>query len=491
MPLALTAGFAIGFGSRHLGGEQETPAGEASVQSRHDLGGMESGAGAALPKLKSTDTVESLLALDDASLYRHLALWLLDADERQMQAFLQGYDERSEADDEVLKLLFARWTKLNPQGALDAAKSDDTKLSACWWAWAMNDPETAVREVPGEFFDDVMQSLARFHPQRVKWAIEAHPEHGDYHMDFEQIAMDLAATDPAGALLFLRKRGGSGETEVIERWTREDPHSALAWLEEHPDRTGGDFEEEFIETLEEAHPELLAELAARSRSGMLKWQLERAAFAHLSKSDPAAALEMARSTDSPRIKAERLALLGHEMIAGDPRQALARFDEVFQTLPDALNRISQIRYSDGGTDTETVDAIAGVGDFIEGLVAADPRATMDVASRHGVEVMARVGGKWASENLEDFSGWLSEQPPGPLRDRGKTAVARRLSSASRYADALQSAGQIEDEDSRTSLRVEILIDWKNAEPAAADAWIDGAELSESELDKFDHFMIWR
>ncbi|MCW1922109.1 hypothetical protein OKA05_06060 [Luteolibacter arcticus] len=475
VPLALTVGFACGFGSRHF---HESPPQESTATQAASAPGTGGQTSSGVPiKSRSTDTVESLLGLDDHSLYQRLALWLLDADETGIRAFFERYQNLPEADEDVLKLLFARWTKVDPAGAIRAATATYLEGLA-WWAWTLNDPELAVREVPEDFFDEVMQALARFHPERVEAALAAHPEFS-IRSDREEIARELAASDPGAALQLLREHDGESENEVIEEWTRQDPHAALAWLEEHPDRTDGSFEEGFLEALEKEHPELLAELAARARSGKLKWELEGAAFRHLVKEDPAAALAMAEATESLRVKAERLAALGREAIAADPQQALARFAEVFQTLPDAADRTAYVRFaddSDNGGDGG--DAIAGLDDFVEELVATDALAAMDTAVRHGTEMAKVVADEWSSEDVDGLSTWLLEQPPGPIRDQGVNSVVHKLANSSDFAAAIRWESEISGADARSEARRKILTWWVPEEPDAAKAWLESADPSE-------------
>ena len=105
----------------------------------------------AFPPSHSTDTVETLAALDDAHLYARLALWLADASEPDIAAFWTDcYSKKENWTPELSNLLFLHWTRLDPQHAIDSTQGIHSRPQA-WWAWACRDPQAALAaESPDE-----------------------------------------------------------------------------------------------------------------------------------------------------------------------------------------------------------------------------------------------------------------------------------------------------------------------------------------------------
>jgi hypothetical protein len=58
------------------------------------------------PPSHSTDTVETLAALDDSHLYARLALWLVDASEPDIVAFWRFYSKKHDCSQEITHLIF-------------------------------------------------------------------------------------------------------------------------------------------------------------------------------------------------------------------------------------------------------------------------------------------------------------------------------------------------------------------------------------------------
>lgn len=436
--------------------------------------------------MRSADTLDDLLAITDAEdLYARLALWQLDAPEEELAAFWAAYRKRDDRDTGLVDLIFTQWTRTNPLAAIEAAKGSGHE-GIPWWAWTINDPDAAIAAVRGaskEMSGFVMRAVGQFHPERAMQVLEENPGFARWN-GIEGILNGLTRTDPEAALAFQRKHGEMYDTDAIEKLTRDDPHAALEWLRANPrgdDHYSGDA---FLRTLERETPEMLAELAAACPSGAFKWKLESAAFRHLAETNPAEALAQARNAGSPRVAAERLAVIGKEATESDPRKALEIFNELFKACPDAGNRQYWTRYPGGSSGGES--PVDGVQEFVDGLVAADPRAAMDAAAQ-GADVstlqrgmdssaLATVARTWARQDLEKFGGWVDGLEPGPLQDHGATILVGNLTDQGEFARALDWSTRMSDDAYRRSATLNAFSNWQSRDQAAAHQWLEQAGL---------------
>lgn len=438
--------------------------------------------------MKSADTLDDLLALsDEEDLYARLALWQLDAPEEDLAAFWAAYQKRENRDTGLVDLIFSQWTKTNPLAAIEAAKGSGHD-GIPWWAWTINDPDAAIAAVRGaseEMSGFVMRAIGQFHPERAMQVLEENPGFAQWN-GIEGIVNGLTRTDPEAALGFQQKHGRMHDSDAIVKLTRDDPHASMEWIRANPRGDDHYSEGAFLRTLERETPEMLAELAAACPSGEFKWKLESAAFRHLAETNPAEALAQARATESPRIAAERLAVIGKGMAESDPKKALEIFGELFKACPDAGNRENWTRYPNGSSGGS--DSIEGVQPFIDSLVAADPQAAMDAAAQ-GADVSTLKGGMdssaiatvartWARQDPDGFGGWVDDLQPGPLKDHGATILVGDFTNQGEFARALEWSARMSDDAYRRSSAQSAFSQWKSRDQEAAFQWFEQTELPE-------------
>lgn len=495
LPALAALGFVAGYASRPPA--PETPAaldaaGEAPAP-RLRPGGRaavtpDPQVAARIAGMKSADTVADLLAIDDAGeLYARLALWQLDAPLEDLAAFWAGYAKREGRDTGVIDLLFTQWTRSDPQGAIAAAKGSGHE-GIPWWAWAVHDPDAALAALsgaPNEMAGFVMRAIGQYHPGRSLQLLEENPGFNQWNA-IEGIIDGLTRTDPEAALEFQRKHGRLHDTDAIEKLTRDDPHAALEWIRDRP-QDDHYSEAAFLKTLTNEDPAMLGELAATLPPGQFRRKLESAAFAQLAKDDPAEALRQAKAETTPRLAAERLAMVGQKMVDDDLPAALAVLDDLFKACPDAGNRMIWIRYpngaSGGGGDVD------GVQPFIDRLVAKDPLAALaavvDVPlvenspyGHRAADAESMVAASWARQDFEGFAGWVENQDPGPQRDRHVGLAVSQLSSSEQHAEALSWAMEISNEDQRASSVRDAVMNWRHRDAEAVRKWAAEADLSD-------------
>ncbi|WP_193212402.1 hypothetical protein [Luteolibacter marinus] len=481
IPAAVVLGFAGGYLAKRppAGSVADTPAEVVFSRTRGAVpgAGEESAmAGTARSTLKSADSLADLERLEDFELYPRLALWLLDAGEGEMAEFWAGYRERPERDTWVVDLIFSQWTRLDPRGAIEAAKGSGHE-GIPWWAWTINDPDAAIAAVKDESSDMagfVMRAVGQFHPDRALAVLEENPEFGQWN-GIEGVANGMARSDPEAALDFLRDHGQYYDMRLMKDWARDDPHAAFEWLRANPNRQYNRQEEVFLETLERENPEVLGELAAATPPGALRRKLEAAAFRNLVKENPDEARALARNSESPRLAAERFAELGRATVADDPGEAMAILGELFESCPDAFTRSRFTSYPGGSSSGSS--PINGVSEFVGQLVAVDPQGTMDAASGQagGENTVARI---WLDRDLDGYATWLRGQEAGPSRDQGMAMVSTKLVDEKEFESAIQWATAIEGESESFDTVNNVMNFWIQTEPEAARAWLKTADLPE-------------
>ena len=438
--------------------------------------------------LKSTDTLDDLLALEDRQLYGRLALWLLDASTADLARFWTAYQAKRQPEKRVADLLFARWTRLDPEDALPAAGPEHQ--AKAWWAWAVNDPATAVARVAAmdpQAMDSVLRAIGQFHPEMLARVMAEHPESFTDN-PIETVAEGLFRDDPAAAMKFLRQRWHF-DTQLLREWARDDPKAAFAWVRQQM----GDFQNTqlniLIETLERENPAALRELANEQPPGKLRHQMDAAVFRNLLTTDPAAALAQARATESPRLAAERLTAAARRMVGDDPEQAFGLFSKLLEKCPTAFRHYTLTAYPDGSSGNS--GALEGVLDMTGALLDNDPRRAMTVAETAGGEnswkssegSAAVLAQQWAERDLKGFCGWLDEQPPGPAQDNGTRIAVDQLASQNAFQEAAQRAVTVADESQRNSLVSAVAQSWARQDRAAAAAWLDQLELPDQVRQK--------
>jgi hypothetical protein len=437
-------------------------------------------------KLKSTDTLDDLLALGDRELYGRLALWVLDASTADLARFRTAYQAKRQPEMWVTDLLFARWTQLDPDDALRAAGKD--RQNIVWWAWAINDPATAVARVAGlgpDLMGSVLRAIGQFHPELLDKVMAAHPEFVTGGA-IEGVAKGLFREDPETALEFLRQhRQLFYDTKLLREWAQDDPKAAFAWMQK---QLGGYQATSqlttLIDTLERENPAMLRELASEQPPGKLRRQMDAAIFRNLLDTDPAAALAQARAIESPRLAAERLADAARRMVAKDPEQSYALFTELLEKCPTALNHQDWTRYPNGGTGNN--GPLEGVRELTEEMLGNDPRRLMAALDAGVPELMkhaweydgpaAAVAAQWAQRDLEGFTGWLDELQPGEAQNSGTAIVVGQLTQRQAFQEAAQRAAKVADDSLRNNLVSTVAQSWVRQDRAAAVAWLEQIEL---------------
>lgn len=498
-------GFLGGFGAKRFAGRDASPAHEPQ---RGEAGskaiGRDDAASAGGPekanaesRLRSTDSLADLLALEDGDLYGRLALWLLDASEDEMAAFWEDYSQRSGFVGEIAELIFVQWSRLNPLGAL-AAVEGDPFVHFAWFGWACHDPETALAtamERSPIMAGRVAEGIGEFHPEWLRANIDQIPEvfRG---MAIHGFAAWSEGGDPASMLEFLTEHHALGSDELFRRLIRDDPWAAVEWTKKNDGRAVLDTfgvadrpMEALVANLQKYDPEILAAMVQETAPGADRRLMEGALFESLLEKNLEAALQHARESKSSQIALTRLSQVGLEVARTDPEQAYAIFEELMEVRPEPFNRLVRIRRP-GGWDS--IGHVTGdrLEEMVEVLLADDPERLVQIerAGWKGEDkVPTELAGRWARRDVDEFAEWARLES-GPESGAWSRVVSAQLMEERRYSEAADWA--LDARAAREPMVDAVLRRWveggNNGE--AARGWIESAELPEEERQRYRNLL---
>lgn len=446
---------------------------------------------AATASTRSGDSLETILKIDPVAEYGRLALWMLDAGPDDIAAYWDHYRARPNRSNDINDLIFINWARIDPEAAV--AKSAGTPDEHyAWWAWGCHDPATALAEVQArnpDRINNVTWALGEFH---AEWAREHFEEIPEAYRDnvFRGMVKWDDAADPALILDFMAEQGRGTDARMFKSLVRKDPWAAYDRVIESGGKDsmayGGDHPMDLlISNMAEIHPDLLERMAQLTRPGELKRKMEASAFDSLLQKEPAEAIRQAMEEKAPAIAAERLAKTGAALLETDPDRAFDMAERIFD-LPRAAWS-GEVRIdNENGYQSRGGSSVGG--EFLTGLVARDPRRTMEVAMASGESsprAVERVAGLWANQDLYGFSEWVSAQQPSESRSAAAELLVHRLSNDGMHADAM--AWCASEERLRPHLQ-RLFQQWHQNDPAAAREWAASAVLPESERKQIEQIL---
>ncbi len=492
-------GFAAGFAVHRSSFPATPPAGEDSAASPREAPAHAASAPVVdtAPPVRSTDSIQDLLEADRGSFAGRFSLWLLDASAEDIAAFWDQYRHRNsyEADRWDKVLLFHRWIQLDREAALAAAKRDGVEELAVW-ARAILDPMAVLPAKPNWAWKedaDAVYAVMRFHPDLALKMVRDDPNLIG-NSDPDKIANELAGDDPLKALTFLLENGQEHLTEPLQRWTREDPETAFAWMRQHWGMR--QMKDDFLAMLTSEHPGLAGEFAAGLPEGAMKRDLQQLAFRELLKSDPAAALAAARAEPSPQ--PEQFAACARAMVDKDPQAALGLMVELFNLTPSPGVRTASIYQPTSSPDCNS-EEIPGPRDLIADLVAWDPAATMAAAMQvpgdktlvsqayflvsedgeaHyvGGDPRSLAANAWARTDPAAFAEWCDGQQDQALRNSGLEMAAEQFSAQGKFTQAMDWAMELVDQEDHADASVKVFAKWASKDREQATQWLKDTEL---------------
>ena len=437
----------------------------------------------AFPPPHSADTLDALTPLEDAQLYARLALWLVEASEPDIAAFWSSYLKREDLAEEITDLIFFHWVRLNPQRTIAVAAESGYGYTA-WKAWACYDPQAslaAASTAPDpDWVDFVVEGIGKFHPDWLLKHLEEIPEASrDAAIS---VMSENGGKNPFEILPLLKEHHAQVGPGILKALAREDPWAAVEWARQNSGDRNDPFSEYsdaltiVLQTLAEESPDELARIAGQTPSGKDKLVMEATLFANLLKTDPAAALEQAKSTTVPRIAAERYAAIGLGMVRTDPAQALQLAKDLLAACPGALDLTARIQYPDGETTT-TLD-YPGTLEFMSSLMSRQPQQVMGMIASLPLESensqFNNFSEQWISQDLVSYTNWVNQQADPIIRRKGAFMIVDDLEKSSHYQEAAEWASSMDIGDTAQLDRV--LTKWQEQDPEAPARWLEDAKL---------------
>jgi hypothetical protein len=492
-------GFLCGFAGKYMARDRQHAGPDNQVTGNNGiLSTMENGSGqqsdakaksgGIKSSLHSSDTLETITALDDASLYGRLALWMMDASERDIAAYWQNYHQRKNRSNDINDLIFINWTRLNPQAAISAAAGTGDEQFA-WWAWACHDPKASLAAAIATNPDrvkNVAWGIGEFHPDWLRQHFNEIPESGRGNAMSGMTKWD-DKTDPMATLAFLKEHGNGFDRGIFKSLVLKDPLAAYDWIQNKGNMMqsrhtsdGYDLMGTFVTTISEQHPEVLERLAEQTPSVALKRKMEDALFKNLLKTDPEAAIEQATATKAPKIAAGRLAAVGMSLVDTDPERAFEMAKNLFGVCPYALNWQTVVRYANGEGNWGAPNG--DVNQLVDALIAKDPARVMGMMNPQGVDACGyssdflMLAGKWAERDLTGCANWVNGQTDPVIRDSAAVAVICILQEQEQYAEAADWAMSLEKHAQQRML----LNIWQGKNPDEALKWLESSDLTEQE-----------
>lgn len=283
--------------------------------------------------------------------------------------------------------------------------------------------------------------------------------------EYAMLLTAWAEVDPTAALAYTteKTRGGMATGTVLAAWASRDPESAIAWAEaNHEGEEANPYMIGIIRSLAAANPTRATELLQALPFSGERGEALRAMMPHLLKEGPDAAKAWIASLSDERLRDGATARFAEEMAKTDPA---ATASWLLSNLGEASTRsVDEVFEQWAQTDKEAASA------SFASLPQGDARTR---ALRGLVTIEARTDPQAAAK--------LMNSHPADVDDR---MVYHFIWNSFDKAPGV-AAGQIaliEDADGRNRMYQRALGSWLEDDQAAAQRWIDSANLPEQVLN---------
>ena len=438
-----------------------------------------------IPRLITSENVETLLARDEKVSYAALALWMIDADAED----IAGYWARCPKDElggDVKRLIFLNWTRLDPGGAVAATTGTD-EADMVWWAWAASDPSGALRSAPPEKYHRVAKGIGEFHPAWLMEHFDEIPEEARDHA-LTGLMTWKENDDPEATLDFLKEQGRRFHEGTFKAFALKDPWAAFDWLQKNGKLTPSTWYrngpvEILIREMKAAHPDDLERMAATLPAGKLKRSMEDAVFESQLTTDPEKAFESAMNTEAPLTSVKRLGIIGMKALSTDPEKA---FEIAAEMLVKSQDGLSPEKYINVGNSSISYGGQEGeAAKFFDSLIAKDPTRTLDMAvtAADGSpgKTFRELTKSWAEADLTSYASWVDRQSAPAIRTAAISTMVSQLRDRGSYSEAADWAMASPD---RSSSLQSLVWSWANKDGEAAREWFEGADIPAKEKQQF-------
>ncbi|MBK1884439.1 hypothetical protein JIN85_18630 [Luteolibacter pohnpeiensis] len=431
----------------------------------------------------SSETVETLLNSSPELLYEKIALWLMDANVRQIAEFFDQYQHVEPKNHDVMGLVLTRWTELDPKGAL--ASTSDNWHDSILRSWAANDPDAAFAAIDRTSSSETSSFLFGIYPNHSDWLMRHLNEFPAEQRQSILLNMGLLShsDQPEELFEFIESNGGGFPAVAFRDWVMKDPWTAFSRIladgKRKGARGGGVGEEDnfsiFVDTLASKDPELLQKFAEQAPSGEFKLKLEQARFDNLLKTDPAAAEREAMETTAPRIARQQLGAVGMSLLENEPERALAIVSRLLEVDPWALQQGKPLSAA-WGKETDSSYRL------METLLYENPGETMAAFAQSGTLKLLNpnlpsVPQTWANSEPAAMGDWIDHQSDPAVIEPLSNVLSRSLLTAGDFEGAATRANY----GQRSVLPI-VLFEWSGQDMEAAMQWLDSSGMSASQIE---------
>ncbi len=354
----------------------------------------------------------------------------------------------------VWNILFKRWAALDPAAALRATTT------------------VPQRQLSMSLVGTVFSEWLRRDRNAAIAALDNLPDGWPRSMGRHFVYNELSLTDPSAALTLAQSLPPGDERNsslrfVLDTWAGKDPQGALAWILAQPDKTARD--EQLLGVLQggvmsRTHPDMVWQTLNKHVIDPVQRRDSQKQFVMTAgQGDPAGTL--ARIAALPAAERPGLLRMLGEWSYGARRDP-ARSDELEKLVPaagperDAWNAGRARGYLIGSQHIDAPAALALIGQ----LPGGEQRASL----------FKEAGETWARHDAVGAYQYLLAQPPGPERDAFLGEFVRAHFPSDPEAALIWSTA-ITDAGKRERRLNELLPQWHQRDPAAAEAWITATD----------------
>lgn len=426
-------------------------------------------------QLSSTDrSLETLRGLPaGARRIAETALWLSDADAREIAAWYPALLAEKPVDGQLLDLLMVRWMELDPRAALGAVKGREDEERRAWWSWGLVDPEAAIRECEARnagYQTWIMRGAAFVNPRLAVRLMEEHPA-----MKFpgveDSIRLGLQNGSWQDALDY------SYSPRVLRQWAQDDPERAFDWALDHAREVEASNEgggtSLWATLVAELDAAQVKEKLATLPPGGLREMMEMALLRKTLDQDVEAALAMAKEQANPDYRSRMLVEIGTALGPRDSGRSLELFREFVNGGMAKLEM--EVIYPESSPSLR----MHSMSPWLDYLVKHDGPAAMEIARAAGPGPEGwenQVAGSWAAADFPGYKSWAAELPEGPANDRHFQSITRELmvikgdeEPGPAYQEALQWSGRLSSEEG-DHYSLAVIRNWIEADGASAQAY---------------------
>ncbi|MFT6862664.1 MAG: hypothetical protein ACJAVK_001223 [Akkermansiaceae bacterium] len=430
-----------------------------------------------------------LQAIPPSRSYERIALALLDTKAEDFPSLYKDLKNRPNRSFQLDRLFFLHWTRLDPKGAISAARGSDD-LRTAYRMWACHEPGKAlvIALERQEFAYEVAWGIGEYRP---KWLEE------NWDQVPENLRLNASSgsrfwpdrSDPEAAIRMILKSGTNYarlDQKNMLALARQDPAKAYHLIKSIPGGVTNRSKNRHLETLfsvlGQEEPALLEQIAALAKSPIERNQIKEAQFKGLLIDDQSAAKAMLDRLPESWLKEDLAFEYATHLLAQDPEQGFPQALETFKNQVKKRSRSTQVMLDSGGGGSgvrgpDTDALLASLVQHNAPVVMDDLMANINV--RQSPKIIAKAGRKWAAQDLASYADWLDgHRDNQKIYQDGIQGIVGSLSDHGQYRESLKWVERLPGTPETRFFQASNLYQtWLRGDPEGALAWRRSAEFS--------------